>query len=181
MKQNAASKVKALLEETIIEKGFSLWDITFGKEGGEMLLTVTVDKEGGISMEMLSELNEAVNDILDNADPIEGAYSLMLESAGAERPLRTDDHIKFAMDKKAKVELKLYKAVEGVKEFDGIIVSYDGENMVFEAEMKEEAKLQKKGTKKTVNKAVKTEQTENTETKTFVFERKAISKMCAYL
>ena len=51
MKQNIASKVKTLLEEVIIQHGFSLWDITFGKEGGEMLLTVTVDSDKEISLE----------------------------------------------------------------------------------------------------------------------------------
>ncbi len=176
MKQNAASKVKLLLEGAITEKGFSLWDITFGKEGGEMLLTVTVDKDTDISMEMLSELNEVVNDILDKADPIEGAYSLMLESAGAERPLRTENHINFAIEKKCHVELKLYKAMDGLREFEGTIISFDGENLVFEAILKEEVKKVKKGAK-TKNPP----EEPKTELKTFTFEKKAISKMIAYV
>jgi ribosome maturation factor RimP len=179
MKQNIASKVKTLLEEVIIQHGFSLWDITFGKEGGEMLLTVTVDCDKEISLDTLSPLNEAVNAILDEADPIEGAYSLMLESAGAERPLKTESHIQFAIDKKAHVELKLYKAIDGIKEFDGKIISFDGENLCFEAEIKEETKPLKKGQKpkKTQNVSEEIKR----ETKTYNFERKAISKMCAYL
>lgn len=177
MKQNAASKVKSLLEGAIIENGFSLWDITFGKEGGEMLLTVTVDKESDISMEMLSELNGVINDILDEADPIEGAYSLMLESAGAERTLRTEKHIAFAIEKNAHVELKLYKAVEGMKEFEGNIISFDGEKLVFGAIIKPEVKKTKKGAK------CKTAEAEEpkAEVKTLTFEKKAISKMIAYV
>ena len=197
MKQNVASKIKALLEETIVKEGFILWDVTYGKEGGEMLLTVTVDKEFdeqsdcvesegcGISMEMLSALNEKVNEIIDEADPIDEAYSLMLESAGSERPLRTEEHIRFAIAKGAKVELKLYKAVEGMKEFDGKIQSFDGESLVFEAEIKKELTTDKKcKTKKTVNKAkpqAENAQSDDFEKRTFVFEIKAISKMCAYL
>ena len=173
------SKVKTLLEEVIIQHGFSLWDITFGKEGGEMLLTVTVDSDKEISLETLSPLNEAVNDILDEADPIDGAYSLMLESAGAERTLKTESHIQFAIDKKARVELKLYKAIDGIKEFDGTIISFDGENLCFEAEIKEETKPLKKGQKPKKTQNVSEEI--KSETKTYTFEKKAISKMCAYL
>lgn len=176
MKQNAASKVKTLLEGAIIENGFSLWDITFGKEGGEMLLTVTVDKDSDITMEMLSELNCVVNDILDEADPIEGAYSLMLESAGAERTLRTEKHIEFAIKKNAHVELKLYKAVEGKKEFEGNIVSFEDDKLVFNAIIKEEVTKPKKGAK------VKVEATEpKTEIKVLTLEKKAISKIIAYV
>ncbi|MBE6649587.1 MAG: ribosome maturation factor RimP [Ruminococcaceae bacterium] len=152
MKQSVAAKVKPLLEGTILEKGFTLWDITFGKEGGEMLLTVTVDKDEEISLNMLSELNAVINDILDENDPIDGAYSLMLESAGAERPLRTDAHINYAIEKKAHVELKLYKAIDGVKEFGGTIQSADGESVTLKTE---------KGV--------------------YTFDRKAISKLCAYV
>ncbi len=152
MKQSVATKVRPLLEEAILEKGFTLWDITFGKEGGEMLLTVTVDKDEEISLDMLSELNAVINGILDEKDPIDGAYSLMLESAGAERPLRTDAHINYAIEKKAHVELKLYKAIDKVKEFGGIIKGYDSETLTFE-----------------------------TENGVHVFERKAISKLCAYV
>ncbi len=179
MKQNIASKVKTLLEEAVTAQGFSIWDVTFGKEGGEMLLTVTVDKDSDISMEMLSELNVVINDIIDEADPIEGAYSLMLESAGAERPLKNESHIQFAIEKNANVELKLYKAIDGKKEFDGKIISYDGENLVFEAEIKEEVKPLKKGQKPKKSEAE--ENAPKVEYITYTFEKKAISKMCAYL
>lgn len=177
MKQNIASKVKDLLSEAITENGFSLWDVTYGKEGGETLLTVTVDNENEISMEMLSSLNKVVNDIIDEADPIEDAYSLMLESAGSERPLRTDSHIQYAIDKKANVVLKLYKAVDGVKEFEGKILSYDGEKLSFEANIQKEDKKAQKGAKA----KPKTETEVKTEIKTYTFEKKAISKMCAYI
>lgn len=178
MKQNVASKIKELFESVIMEKGFSLWDITYGKEAGEMLLTVTVDCDKEISFDMLSELNEILNDILDQKDPIPDAYSLMLESAGAERPLRTDAHIEYAINKGACVELKLYKAVDGNKEFTGKILSYDGEKLTFEAEIKEEVKKQKG---KTINKAKVSTEEQPVSKVTYSFDKKQISKLIAYV
>ncbi len=152
MKQSVASKVRGLLEGTIHENGYRIWDITFGKEGSEMLLTVTVDRDDEISLDMLSKLNADINKILDEADPIDGAYSLMLESAGAERFLRNASHLQFAIDKNATVSLKLYKAVNGVKEFEGTVTAFDDSTV-----------------------------TVKTETESITFDRKAISKICAYV
>jgi ribosome maturation factor RimP len=152
MKQSVASKVRALLEETILENGYRIWDITFGKEGSEMLLTVTVDRDDEISLDMLSKLNADINKILDEADPIEGAYSLMLESAGAERFLKNASHLQFALDKNATVSVKLYKALNGAKEFEGTLTAFNDSTI-----------------------------TVKTETENLTFDRKAISKICAYI
>ncbi len=203
MKQNVAAKVYTLLEKAIVKNGFYIWDITYGKEAGEMLLTVTVDKnsEDGktakISLDMLSDLNEIINDILDANDPIPEAYSLMLESAGAERALRTDEHINYAISKNATVELKLYKAIKidseekneekpkskaknknsknEKKDFVGKIIQYKDGVMTFEAEIKEEAE---KG--KTVNKS-KGEKAFSVRKEILTFEKKQISKLIAYV
>ena len=203
MKQNVAAKVYSLLEKAIVKNGFYIWDITYGKEAGEMLLTVTVDKnpEDGktaeISLDMLSDLNEIINDILDANDPIPEAYSLMLESAGAERALRTDEHINYAISKNATVELKLYKAINinseekteektksktkgknsksEKKDFVGKIIQYKDGVMTFEAEIKEEAE---KG--KTVNKS-KGEKAFSVRKEILTLEKKQISKLIAYV
>lgn len=207
MKQNVAAKVYSLLEKSIVKNGFYIWDITYGKEAGEMLLTVTVDKnsEDGktaeISLDMLSDLNEIINDILDANDPIPEAYSLMLESAGAERALRTDEHINYAISKNATVELKLYKAINisfeekaeekaenkpkskakgkntknEKKDFVGKIIQYKDGVITFEAEIKEEAE---KG--KTVNKS-KGEKAFSLRKEILTFEKKQISKLIAYV
>ncbi len=204
MKQNVAARVHSLLDKTIIENGFYIWDVTYGKEAGEMLLTVTVDKtsESGkiaeISLDMLSDLNEKINVILDKEDPIPEAYSLMLESAGAERNLRTDEHIKYAVLNNANVELKLYKGITiqkssaseehsekkskakakkeaaAKKDFVGKILEYKDGVLTFEAEISEEAKG------KTVNKA-KGEKAVSTRKEILSFERKQISKLIAYV
>ena len=136
MKQSVSSKVRVLVAPKIEEMGYTLWDVTYGKEGGEMLLTVIVDKKGGISLKDITAVSDAINPIIDEADPISVPYSLMVESAGLERTLRTDEHLKFAVDASSNVTVKLYKALEGSKAYNGIIRSFDDDCIQVETDDK---------------------------------------------
>ena len=132
--KNVASKVRALVEEPIINAGYSLWDVAYYKEGPEMILEISIDKQGGISINDCSEVTRLIEPMIDELDPIEESYCLQVSSAGTVRPLDRDEHIKFAMDNKLDVTLGLYVAVEGSKEYVGVIESFDGENIVLNSE-----------------------------------------------
>ena len=47
--KNIAGKVKELLEPTINEMGYVLWDVEYVKEGAEWFLRITLDNEEGIN------------------------------------------------------------------------------------------------------------------------------------
>lgn len=69
------------------------------------------------------EISRKVSDLLDEADPIEGSYTLEVGSAGAERVLkRPSDFQRFLG---SPVLVKLYRAREGRKEFAGYLKRYD--------------------------------------------------------
>ncbi len=128
-KSNIASKVKAAIQNTVTEAGYTLWDVTYYKEGPEMILEVSIDKEDGISINDCSVVTKLVEPIIDELDPIEEAYCLQVASAGTVRSLDKDEHIRFAFDNRLTVNLGLYVAVDGSKEYSGIIDAFDGENI----------------------------------------------------
>ena len=132
--KNIASKVKALVEEPIINAGYTLWDVSYYKEGPEMILEISIDKQGGISINDCSEITRLIEPMIDELDPIEESYCLQVSSAGTVHPLDRDEHIKFALDNKLNVTLGLYVAVDGSKEFVGVIESFDGESIVLNSE-----------------------------------------------
>ena len=72
-----------LLQPKINELGYDLYDLSF--KGGSLL--VVIDRKEPISLEEVVSVTEEVSAILDEADPIEGAYTLDLSSAGAEKRL----------------------------------------------------------------------------------------------
>ena len=93
------------------------------KEAGSWYLRVLVDKEGGVDILEGEAVSRKLSDLLDEADPIEGSYTLEVGSAGAERALkRPSDFQRFL---NSPVLVKLYRNQDGRKEFAGTLTAYD--------------------------------------------------------
>lgn len=128
---NAAERVYSLIKETVEAQGVSLWDVRFLKEGASWYLRVFIDKEDGITIDDCTNVSHAIDPIIDEADPIDKAYYLEVCSPGIERELTRPFHFESVLGEKIKV--KLYKAIDGKKEFIGILRSAD-EKIVLETE-----------------------------------------------
>lgn len=115
-----------------IQAPYELVDIEYGKLGGEYVLSIFVDKEGGISLNDTAELSELISPLLDTIqpDPFPEAYMLEVTSPGLERPLKTAQAMEGAVGKY--INVKLYQAIDKIKVFEGNLVSFDGENLVME-------------------------------------------------
>lgn len=122
---NAAEKVFSLIKETVEAQGVELWDVRFLKEGASWYLRVFIDKEDGISIDNCTDVSHAIDPIIDEADPIDKAYYLEVCSCGIERELSRKEHFEKCVGQEVKI--KLYKAVDGVKEFRGILNKADEE------------------------------------------------------
>ena len=116
---NAAEKVYGLIKETVEAQGVSLWDVRFLKEGASWYLRVFIDKPEGISIDDCTNVSHAIDPIIDEADPIDVSYYLEVCSAGIERELTRKSHFEACVGKTVKI--KLYKALDGVKEFTGVL------------------------------------------------------------
>lgn len=115
-----------LAADAIAQAGCSLWDVEYVKEAGGWTLRILLDKEGGVDILDCEAVSRKVSELLDEADPIEGSYTLEVGSAGAERALkRPSDFLQF-IDSPALV--KLYQNRDGRKEFAGILKAYDPES-----------------------------------------------------
>jgi len=118
---NAAEKVYTLIKQAVEECGVQLWDVRFLKEGASWYLRVFIDKDSGITIDDCTDVSHAIDPIIDEADPIDVSYYLEVCSPGIERELTRTEHYEKVVGKKIKI--KLYKALDGVKEFTGILLS----------------------------------------------------------
>lgn len=103
-------------------QGCTLWDVEYVKEAGVWYLRLYIDKPGGVCIDDCEAVSRAVSDLLDEADPIEGSYTFEVSSAGADRALKKPGH--FAQMMGQEVEVKLYRAMEGRKDFVGVLSGY---------------------------------------------------------
>lgn len=106
------------------ELGLELWDIRFEKEGANWYLRIFIDKEGGVGIEDCENMSRAIDEPLDEADPIEQSYCLEVSSPGIERELTREEHFRAYTGQK--VMLRLIRPKDGVREFKGILEGYDG-------------------------------------------------------
>lgn len=138
--KEAVEKAKELLKPMLDENEFELWDIELVKEGANLYLRVFIDKEGGISLDDCEAVSRFLSEKLDEVDPVSQPYMLEVSSPGINRELKKDtDFIRYIGEI---VDIKLYKAKDKVKEYQGelkalenqivIIVDEDGKSHSFE-------------------------------------------------
>lgn len=117
-------------------QNFELVEVEFVKEGKSWFLRVFIDKEGGIDIEECAFVSEQLSDKLDacDPDPIPQAYFLEVSSPGAERPLKKEEDYHRAVGEY--IHLSLYQPVEGEKQFEGFLQSFDEEQLVIKIRIK---------------------------------------------
>lgn len=74
------SKVENLLEKVITDLGYDLYDVKYEKEGKDYYLRIIIDKPEGIDINDCEKVNNAINDVLDEADYIKEQYFLEVSS-----------------------------------------------------------------------------------------------------
>ena len=126
-KKNVCEAVRELAEPFCQELGLILWDVKFLKEGPDWKLRLIIDKETSVDIEDCVNLSHAIDEPLDELDPIEQSYSLQVQSPGIERELVYDWHLEKYINEK--IMLKSRVGVDGMKEFKGTLQAFD-ENTV---------------------------------------------------
>ena len=115
--------VWSLAEPVAKANGCELWDVEYVKEAGRWFLRIYIDRDEGVTIQHCEDVSRALDPILDEHDPIPGSYTFEVSSAGAERALkRPRDFEKYLGHL---VEIKLYKARDGGKQFIGKLAEYE--------------------------------------------------------
>ncbi len=123
-------EVIKLINPIIKEKNIDLWDIEFKKEGPSYVLRIFLDKDGGIGISDCEEVSRALSDVLDEKDPIPQEYMLEVSSAGLDRVIKYDEHFMKCLGKN--VDVKLFAAIDGLKEFSAKLVNHTQDYVILE-------------------------------------------------
>ncbi len=117
------ARTEELLSPVAKKHGVEIYDVEYVKEGSDYYLRAYIDKEGGVNITDCEKVSRELSDLLDEQDFIPDAYILEVSSPGLGRALKKDRHLRTGIGRK--VELKLFKAQDGRKEFEGILESFD--------------------------------------------------------
>lgn len=119
MSEKIIDKIYELLKRPIEDLGYEIVDIEFAKKYGQMNLTVYIYIERGVTLDDCELVNNAINPILDEADPIPEAYILNVSSPGLDRPFKKQRD--YERNYGQEVEIKLYAPLKGKKVYEGIL------------------------------------------------------------
>lgn len=67
-------KIEKLVEPKIVNLGYELYDVQYVKEGKDYFLRIFIDNSNGISLEDCEKVNNAITDLLDDANYIKQQY-----------------------------------------------------------------------------------------------------------
>lgn len=128
-RKDIEAKTEALLMPILDEFGFELWDVEYVKEGSEYYLRAYIDKEGGITIDDCVDVSRKLSDKLDEDDFIDSEYILEVSSPGLGRTLKSDRDFSKSIGRDT--DIKLYKPIDKVKEFEGILKAFDNDTLTF--------------------------------------------------
>jgi ribosome maturation factor RimP len=127
MSKKVTEVVEGLVSPILEDLQLELVDVEYVKEGKDWFLRVYIDSEGGIDIEQCGTVSERLSEKLDEIDPIEHLYFLEVSSPGAERPLKKPQDLEKAIGKQ--VFIKTYEPIDGEKQFEGELTSFDGDTV----------------------------------------------------
>lgn len=141
-KKQIEEKTEELLTPLVQAEGLLVYDVEYIKEAGEYFLRCYLDRaEGAVTIEDCVNVNRTLSSKLDEEDYISDSYTLEVSSKGLGRALTKDRHL--AQEIGQSIDVKLYKARDGVKLFSGNLKCFDKENLTVETEMQDISFLRK--------------------------------------
>lgn len=124
-KNDICSAVESMLKEFLEGRDLEIYNIQFKKEGPDWKLKLFLDKTECAESEYVNiaeceEVTRYLSDRLDEEDIIDKQYTLEVSSPGLDRELiKESDFTRF---KGRLVEIKLYEAINGNKNFEAELV-----------------------------------------------------------
>ena len=79
------------IRQEIGKLGAELVEIAYRRSNARSVLTIVVDKSGGITMEECVIINKHLGLLFDASEILSGAYLLEVQSPGLDRPIRTEN------------------------------------------------------------------------------------------
>jgi ribosome maturation factor RimP len=121
------TKLRVQLEPVVAALGYDLEEVVVNRAGSRRLLRIVVDGDGGITLDDIAQVSQAVSAALDEGGQMgEHAYDLEVTSPGVSRPLTEPRHWRRAVGRLVLV------ALTAGGELTGRVVEADDEGVALE-------------------------------------------------
>ncbi len=129
--EQTVTAVRDSLAPVVAGLGLALYDVELHGTGTARTLRVTVEKEGGVDLDAITDVTRAVSPVLDAQPALNGSYLLEVSSPGLERLLRIPAH--FAGARGETVSVK-FRSDGGTQRVHGVLADSDDRGCVVEGD-----------------------------------------------
>lgn len=133
-KKPIAVQVAELAAPVVGQMGYEIWDVFYGKEGQNLVLRITIDKNGGIGIQDCEAVSRAVDPLLDELDSLSDAYSFEVSSPGLGRKIRTNKQYRKYLGKEITVH-RIRADESGKRDYEGILQEAGEETILLQTEV----------------------------------------------
>jgi ribosome maturation factor RimP len=117
MSREIVDQVRSLADPILSVEGMELVEIQYRREANGWVLRLTIDKEGGVTLDDCSRVNQEIGRILDVEDFIPTRYHLEVSSPGLDRPLKGEkDFVKY---QNRLIRVKTFEPIDKRRQFKG--------------------------------------------------------------
>ena len=117
MEREIVDRVHAMVEPILLDERMELVNIEYRREMKGWVLRLTLDKEGGVTLDDCTRISQEVGRSLDVEDFIQAPYTLEVSSPGLTRPLKSEkDFVKYL---NSLIKVKTIDPVENRRQFRG--------------------------------------------------------------
>ncbi len=128
-------RIERLIEPLVRGEGLKLVAVEAQRRGRKMLVSVCLDRDGGIDLDTCSRMSEEIGRYMDVEDPVEGSYDLEVCSPGLERVLKKPREFECFCGRRIAVWLK--QPYEGRRRIEGLLAAASPEGIMLVSEGEE--------------------------------------------
>jgi ribosome maturation factor RimP len=121
----STQRVREAVEPVVAAAGLALEGVEVARAGKRSVVRLTIDlhedRIGSLDLDTLAEASRGIGDALDEADAVDGEYTLEVSTPGTSRPLTEPRHFKRARTRLVRLSLR-----DGRSAFGRLLAVEDG-------------------------------------------------------
>lgn len=131
MANRVEEAVEKLAEEILTDTDYELVDVEYVKER-DWFLRIYIDKDGGVGLDDCQEVSGLLDERIEKLGILNDRFILEVSSPGLDRALKKEKDFQREMGKK--VDITLYKPLNGEKNITGVLTGYAGDTITIDEE-----------------------------------------------
>ena len=125
MDETRLAQIQALIKPILEEQSLELVELICRPQGRQLLVRVLVDAVGGVTLRRCAKANQAIGQVLEEANAIDTGFLVEVSSPGLDRSLSTRRDFERAIGEDLRVEIII--AEDRTRELRGMVLAVQPE------------------------------------------------------